>query len=130
MDFEITYLKEKGYFLIKTTGDTSPDEVEKILMQTFESRDWSDGARILYDGRLEGHRHLLSGEVQRMSQQVLQFNGKLANSKIALVMSNDFSFGMARMWEAYTGLAASFETCVFRSIDEASAWIEKGLGTG
>ena len=131
MDFEITYLKEKGYFIIKTSGETSPDDVEKSLKQAFDSQDWCDGTHILYDNRHEDLASLSNDEVQKISQIFTQFNDKLTNSKIALVMPKDFAFGIARMWEVHTEFNdSSFATRVFRSIDEAHGWLEEGLTRG
>ena len=125
MDFEISFKKETGYFIIKTSGDTTPDDVEASLEQVFISPDWSNGKNILYDNRLENLDKLSSDDVQRISLKFTQFNEKLRNSKIALVMPKDVAYGLARMWENYTETTATFRTSVFRSMDNALKWIEK-----
>jgi hypothetical protein len=125
MDFEISFRKETGYFLIKTSGDTTPDDVEASLLKVFTSPDWSNGKNILYDNRLENLEKLTSDDVQRISLKFTQFNDKLKNSKIAMVMPKDVAYGLARMWENYTETDATFKTNVFRSIDNALKWIEE-----
>ena len=125
MEFEISFVKEKSYFIIKTSGDTTPDDVEASLKQVFNSPYWSNGTHILYDNRLENLHNLSSDDVQKISLKFTQFNDKLENSKIALVMPNDIAFGLARMWEIYTENTASFRTNVFRSMDDAIKWIEE-----
>ena len=125
MDFEISFAKEKGYFIIKTSGDTTPADVEASLKQAFNSPNWSAGTHILYDNRLENLDNLSSVDVQMISLKFTQFNDQLKYSKIALVMPRDRAFGIARMWESFTECAASFKTNVFRSIDEAFKWIEE-----
>jgi len=125
MDFEISFSKETGYFIIKTRGDTTPDDVEASLLQVFTSPDWSNGKNILYDNRLENLENLSSDDVQRISLKFTQFNEKLKNSKIALVMPKDVAYGLARMWENYTETNATFRTNVFRSFDNALQWIEE-----
>jgi len=127
MDFEISFRKETGYFIIKTSGDTTPDDVEASLIQVLTSPDWSKGKNILFDNRLENLNKLSSDDVQKISLKFTQFNKKLANSRIALVMPEDVAFGLARMWENYTETTATFRTNVFRSIDNALKWIE-GIG--
>jgi hypothetical protein len=125
MDFEISFVKEKGYFVIKTSGDTTPDDVEASLKQVFNSPYWSPGTHILYDNRLENLDNLSSDDVQKISLKFTQFNDKLENSKISLVMPKDIAFGLARMWEFYTENTATFRTNVFRSMDKALKWIEE-----
>ena len=125
MDFEINFVKGKGYFIIKTSGDTTPDDVENSLRQVFNSQDWRIGTHILYDNRLENLDNLSGDEVEEISLKFTQFNDKLKHSKIALVMPRDLAFGLARMWEIHNENKASFKTYVFRSIDEAHKWIEE-----
>jgi hypothetical protein len=125
MDFEISFRKETGYFIIKTSGDTTPDDVEASLIQVLTSPDWSNGKNILFDNRLESLDKLSSDDVQKLSLKFTQFNEKLQNSKIALVMPKDVAYGLARMWENYTETTATFRTNVFRSIDNALQWIEE-----
>jgi hypothetical protein len=125
MDFEISFRKETGYFIIKTRGNTTPDDVEASLLQVFTSSDWSDGKNILYDNRLENLENLSSDDVQKISYKFTQFNKKLNNSKIALVMPEDVAYGLARMWENYTETTATFKTNIFRSFDNALQWIEE-----
>ena len=125
MEFEISYVKERGYFIIKTSGDTTPDDVEASLKQVFSSPYWTTGTHILYDNRLEILDHLSSDDVHKISLKFTQFNDKLENSKISLVMPKDVAFGLARMWEFYTENTASFRTNVFRSMDNALKWIEE-----
>jgi hypothetical protein len=125
MDFEIIFVKEKGYFIIKTSGDTTPDDVEASLKQVLDDPDWSTGTHILYDNRLENFSNLSDGDIQRISLKFTQFNNKLKSSKIAMVMPGDIAFGLARMWETYTENSASFKTNIFRKIDDAFKWIEE-----
>ena len=125
MDFKISFAKEKGYFIIKTSGDTTPADVEASLIQVFNSPDWRTGTHILYDNRLENLDNLSADDVQMISLKFTQFNDKLKHSKIALVMPKDSAFGIGRMWENFSEYTASFKTNVFRSIDNAFKWIEE-----
>jgi hypothetical protein len=125
MDFKISFAKEKGYFIIKTSGDTTPADVEASLKQALNSPNWRTGTHILYDSRLENLDNLSSDDVQLISLKFTQFNDKLKYSKIALVMTKDSAFGIARMWENFTEITASFKTNVFRSIEDAFKWIEE-----
>ena len=126
MDFEITHVPENGYFIIKTSGDTLPEDVHSSLKQLFLHQEWEVGTHVLYDNRQENLAHLSSGDIKRISLFFTTHNEMLKRSKVALVMPKDISFGLARMWEIYTEDEASFTTHVFRCIDEARQWIEEG----
>ena len=125
MHFEIIFVEEKGYFIIETSGNTSPDDVENSLNQLFANKNWCAGRSVLFDNCNENLDHLSNDDVEKISKKFTKFNDNLKNSKVALVMPKDLAFGIARMWEAHTEFNASFATCVFRSIDEAEKWVEK-----
>ncbi len=44
--------------------------------------------------------------------------------KLALVLSRDVAFGMARMYQSLTESNEQNHVGVFRDIDEAKAWLE------
>jgi len=48
------------------------------------------------------------------------------NIVVAVVVSSELGFGMSRMWQAYTS-EFPFVSRVFRSMDEAKAWVVEQL---
>jgi len=125
MDFEISYVKDKAYFIIKTRGETTPVDIKKSLEMVFGHQNWLDGASILYDNRLEDLTKLTNHEVKMISDIFIKYNNKLSNSKVAVVMPEDLAFGFARVWEAHTEGDSTFKTRVFRGIEDACAWMEE-----
>ena len=105
-------------------GETSPAGIKDSLEQVFTNPEWHDGARILFDNRLEILDKLTSDGVREISNSFIQFNDKLNGSKVAVVMPEDLAYGFGRMWQIHTELGARFQTSVFRSIEEAIHWIE------
>jgi hypothetical protein len=51
-----------------------------------------------------------------------QYVGTTARPKVAVVAPEDISFGLARMYEAFSS-AVPWEFVVFRSADDALAWL-------
>ena len=125
MDFEIHFVKEKGYFFIKVIGDTSPDDIEKSLQQVFSNPDWRKGESILYDNRRENPMQIKADGVKKIADIFIHFKDQLEGSKIALVMPKDIAFGLGRMWESHVSVAESIKTNIFRSIDKAVIWVEE-----
>ena len=125
MNFTVTLSKNRDYFFIETSDKTSADDIEKFLTDIFSDSSWKNGMHLLFDNRKENLSELSNIEVEIIAGKFLQFNEYLKNSKIALVMPKDLSYGIARMWETYVSLNnASFETQVFRSVKNAREWIE------
>jgi hypothetical protein len=125
MNFEIQFIGAKDYFIIKTIGETSPAGIKDSLEKVFANPGWHNGARILFDNRLEILDNLTSDGVKAISNSFIQFNEKLNGSKVAVVMPQDLAYGFGRMWQMHTDIDAQFETSVFRNIEEATRWIEE-----
>jgi hypothetical protein len=46
---------------------------------------------------------------------------------VVIAAPQDLGFGLARMWEAFVSRDTKWRISVFRSIDDATAWIQKSL---
>jgi len=126
MNFIITHSEHKNYFLIETSGKTSINDIEKCLLQIFSDSSWKNGMHLLFDNRNEDLSELSNIEVEIIAGKFVAYNEHLKNSKIALVMCKDVSYGIGRMWEAYLSLhQAVFKTQIFRSFEDARKWIEE-----
>ena len=123
MEFEISFIEVKGYFLIKTSGETTPHDIERSLNEVTNHPNWTRGTDIVFDNRMEDLSKLSSDDIKDISLKFLKFNRELKGSKIALVMPEDFAYGLARMWEIHTQNVASFVSTVFRSLDDATKWV-------
>jgi len=63
-------------------------------------------------------------DVQRLADFLEQHRAEILPSRTAVVVADDFHFGMARMYQAY-GEQAGIETRVLRDMDEALRWASK-----
>jgi hypothetical protein len=104
----------------------------------------SSGSGVLTIGDIMGHQERLSNdpEFDPSYSQLLDFtqvtkvelssddvrlaarkNVYLPHSRRAMVVNNDFQYGLARMFEIHRELAGEVGIRVFRSIDEALGWV-------
>lgn len=63
---------------------------------------------------------ITSAGIERIIQKAKKHSGKRQEGKTAIVGSKDIDYGMARMYEAYTGFAnLPYEYKIFKDVDEA-----------
>ena len=62
--------------------------------------------------------------IERIIQTAKKNTGKRKEGKTAIVGSKDIEYGLARMYEAYTGLEnLPYEYKIFKNVDEAKEWL-------
>ena len=62
--------------------------------------------------------------IERIIQIAKKNTGKRQEGKTAIVGSKDIDFGLARMYEAYTGLEnLPYEYKIFKNVGEAKEWL-------
>jgi hypothetical protein len=62
--------------------------------------------------------------IERIIQTAKKNTGKRKEGKTAIVGSKDIEYGLARMYEAYTGFEnLPYEYKIFKDVDEAKEWL-------
>jgi hypothetical protein len=98
-----------------------------------------NGNRIIYSGdTLSRHRYQIVNftnveklsvsrdEAVRLANQDIEASKTNPNIVIAVVATLNHAFGLGRMWEAHANMSG-FETMVFRTREDAMAWIERKI---
>lgn len=124
MKYALTYLKDKECFLIEDYGKTDPNVIEEALKEILQSEHWRNPGNIIFDCSNEDLSQLNTSDVQIISLKFTLYNKVLAGSRFAIVMPKDLSFGMGRMWEAFTINKATFQIQIFRTLDAAHNWLK------
>jgi hypothetical protein len=68
-------------------------------------------------------------EVRTVAAGTKRFNEFMRGGRLAVVATQQASFGLARMYEALIE-ARSLEVRVFRDYDEARSWALEGIASG
>ena len=80
------------------------------------------GMLVLADHSALDLTELSSADVQTIGRAYRDFLDRVGQSRIAIVVSQPFAFGLARMAEAYAGQPAPNQR-IFYSRDEAISWL-------
>ena len=121
----ISYRIDVARDLILTTGSgtLSDADIVGLKEQLAQDRDFKPGMRELSDLRSIDRLDATAAGVRNMVQLDARESGKVRSHRLALVVSQEVAYGMARMYQALSephigGVA------VFRDIDEARAWLD------
>jgi len=123
VQYEVSQHTEPDHFEIKTKGKAEVSVFNSFLTETFDHPNWSPGSSLLLD-----HRELIlssfnTGEVRSVSRFVLKHTEKIGGGKWAFVISGNFAYGMARMWQIITEEKAPMEINIFKNREKALEWL-------
>jgi len=91
----------------------SPEKIKKIAYQICDLSNVSSTS-------------ISTLELEHVASQDKKASESNPNMLIAIVGEDDLTYGLARMWEAYS-YNSPFETMVFREIEDAHQWISEKL---
>lgn len=115
--------QSNGLFLITTEGDATVEGIIAFLDDIVAHPLWRSGMSILLDHRNLSISNISAKGVEQVSDYFAGLNQSLGNGKIALVMTRDVDFGMARAWEIMTSDRTNMRINILRSMENAQAWI-------
>ena len=123
MEYMITTHTNPFYFEVKTKGEADVSGFNSFLTELFKLPQWIPGSSVLLD-----HSELIlsafrTDEVRSVSKFVLEQTGKIGQGKWAFVISGNFAYGMARMWQIITEERAPMEINIFKNREKALEWL-------
>jgi len=111
-----------GLRIHTATGELTAADFRAALEAVYESPDFEPGKHGLWDLRA-AKGAISSEEIDQLASFVGSRWGHLGARKIALVVSRDLDFGLARMYEQLLEIQSSIAVMVFRDIEEAKGWL-------
>ena len=121
MDFSIT--PQRGYLEVKLSGRPTPDAFDKYFEALLAHDDWNPGTPILTDETNLDAGTTTVREVRDIAEVCARRKSELGPVRTAILVAGDFEYGMNRMWDAFIEGKWDVESALFRSRDEALAWL-------
>jgi hypothetical protein len=124
----ITYTidKQRRFILRIISGAATSDEILASLAEVLKHPDYHPGMKSLTDLRAIQH-YASPQEVRQIANFILGREEEVRGGKAAIVVSQDVSFGMARMLEMLTE-SSQLSIRVFKNLKEAYEWLEIEAG--
>ena len=123
MTIRFRTMPDHNLAILEHIGRTPDDEFLAFYKEFFDSDNYASSMNLLVD--------LRKADSSPRSKEVLRdfagfVSGRLAgivtHPKVAVVASQDLSFGLARMYEVFAD-SVPWDFVVFRAIDAALAWL-------
>ena len=121
MPFEIDIDPIRQIARIRVSGRIERAEFESSARRFLEHPDFVPGMPAIYDLRDIDFGSHTAEESKIIGEMNQGFAKRRGSAKIALVVSDDFRFGMARMHQVVSE-SPNLNVSVFRNLDEAEEW--------
>ncbi|MCE1205581.1 MAG: hypothetical protein LWW79_13365 [Holophagaceae bacterium] len=124
MDYTLQFTD--GVFVVKTSGLAELPIFLAFIDALLAHPAWGPGARLLVDHRALDVSPFTFGAVQELADQCARRAQAIGPARIALLVADDLGYGMNRMWAALVQGRLDFTGSIFKSQEEALAWLTEG----
>lgn len=121
MDFEILY--HDGIFEIKTSGDAEAEKFRNLMEALVTHEKWIPGSPFLVNHARLDAASLTDEDIKNIAKLSNIYRDQIGKSKCAHLLSRDLEYGLARMWQVYVEKEWDATEQLFKSRDEAIAWL-------
>lgn len=111
-----------GFRIHTVTGEIDLKEVRATLEEAYSHPDFRPEAGAVWD-LVAATGNPETEDVRHLADFVGKLAGSAATGRVALLVSGEFEFGMARMYESILSGQSSKPMRVFRDMDEATRWV-------
>ena len=126
MHFEVHTCQ--GVVVVETSGVAAVDGFQRFMQAVIDHPDWERGVPILLDHSRLDLRSLSHSDLRDIGADGVALSPTLRGSKVAVVLPDDLSYGLGRVWQTQFFLLAGSDRSrvvqIFRSRDEALDWLQ------
>lgn len=125
MPHSVRLLDNLGIVLFRFWGNVEYDEMRNVFDEAVKLPGFRPKLKAIVDGR-EATTTMTGNDIQKLASYAQKIDPLWGESKWAILASSDLVFGLSRM---YSALTSDYEvkTHVFRTIADASDWLEIGI---
>jgi len=120
---EYTIQVGEGIFQVKTSGIAELSGFLAFIEAIVNHPQWTPGSRIFIDHTDLKVAPLTFGDVSRIADHCAQRAGAIGEARIAMLVADDLSYGMNRMWTSLVYKKLDHAGNIFKSRSEAWRWL-------
>ncbi len=125
VNYDVRFSETERQVMIAVRGELTISGIAEYIRKTLADPRWRPGMNVLFDYRRVDVDKLSGEDIEHMADLVVAHKDEHRGSRLAMVMDNDLSFGLARMWQSQVGEAGSLEaSLVTHSMSEALEWLK------
>ena len=110
---------------VRTSGEAELKVFKDMTLAILAHEHWHIGGAILINHSELNTAPLTADELREIASFNKQFNSQIGLAKIAILVARDLEFGIGRMWQVFASEGRASTTELFRSRDEAIAWLKE-----
>lgn len=118
-----------AYVLIHFEGVLSVRRMESVIQEVVDRDDFVPGMGTLWDLRAADLSNVTSGDLRYLRQSRTDLAPRRGAGRVALLATDDLTFGISRMVEASTAVPG-ISIMVFRDEGQAVSWVSGGEPPG
>jgi hypothetical protein len=126
LKYKLTIHDNPNRFEIKTEGKADVAGFQAFLNEMFNHPKWSPDKSVLLDHTELVLSFFRTDEVRSVSKIVVDNSEKIGKGKWAFIISGNFAYGMARMWQIITEERVPLEISIFKDRKGAIGWLSNG----
>jgi hypothetical protein len=123
MEYVLGWGGKREDLLVILFGTATVEDLDAWVQVALSDARWSPPMRVLIDQRLVDWGRIGADEIERRVDMLALDSDRIGDSHVAIVAGSDLAFGLMRMEQAQIEGRVRHEFQVFRSIDEARAWL-------
>ena len=116
---------EKRLVLAKAYGILTEEEVFDYQREVWSREEIIGYDEVIDMSEVEKIESARSNRIKDLAALAASMDSRSTRTKLAIVATDDYAFGLGRMYEAHRTMndRSTKEVAVFRTIEEALAWI-------
>ena len=123
IEYELHY--RDGFFEIETHGGAEAWKFGEFLARMLADERWKPGTPFLTNHTDLDAGSLTVNEVRQIAAYCIDSRANFGHARCAVVVGRDLEFGLSRMWGVFVEGEWDVAAGVFRSRDEAVAWLKE-----
>jgi hypothetical protein len=125
MDFEIEWV-DSSLVICRTSGVGTVEGYEALMRALTSDPQFRPGVDVITDHTNVDISTLTASEVEQVAGLRVQFLGTTAGRAAGVVgPDSSMRYGLGRMFEAHVASRAGTEVEIFRTVEEAMAWLRR-----
>jgi len=121
VDFTVEYID--GIFVCTAAGKAESGDAARVIGTMMSHPEWKPGKPRCYDLSNLDAGSLTVNEIRRIAGFASRHKAELGGGKIAMVTSRDLEYGFSRMLSVFVSQFGETDLEVFRTLEEALAWL-------
>lgn len=123
MEYTFTRDPDQPYLYIALNGPFDLNRLESCYQAMLARPDWRPGTNVLWDARACSFAHLDQDDVRAIAAMTRKYREQRGRGRAAWLVREAVDYGISRMFQLANEGQVVFHFQVFRSLNQARAWL-------